>query len=1017
MQYDPKKILNNFEGIARSTANEILSNWWEQYDFNLNRLKSILNNLKIDLAQNESWKSDPNKFWSDIRPVVLRMQQWLRSLHLIDDEISLELLAGKFLEKYNESAKDYPAEIRILIGEFYWQTQPEDRPLIRIRKKLQPIKYKLTNSKLKLINLIRNILQKPPRKKASDERIINLQEFLKMFIALPVSAHLRDEWYQFLQSVFGQLFIIQKNLEESFARMLLGSQIDKIIISEDENIFDDLYAMAENLRDIDIALESLNNYEKQFTYRFKNFWQGLSTEFTERWDYAGTFQLPHQKYSSEEFRTQEYKFENKLKRDLQNWQKQLNGMIDEWQKDLDLIQLGLNTNLDVHNTIRIYKKNINEELIPELRSVAHQVNLMTNKLDLIEDTSDLRDLYDSQLVGFARGRFSLLLDTVSAANLPVLIGNEMESVNSLIENVSQQLNIFFYRDTANTPPRSKIRQVTLRDLVRFTAFQKCRSACVSLHEDISKRQEDIFRNISQLGRLIEFQFESAIHLSEEDQIDDTIDEAQIIIRDTLDKAEQLLSLIIQEVDNIFELVIKELPVILKIFSGQLYYLFERENIFTEINLFTRMQKKTTRNIKRKRFFQQSRSLSGKFILLPWKAAKMFVKTYFLNYKPDEPVIAKASLQDNISKFLTETSEKISQLPYIYQKLFLFTPLNTGRFYSARSKEMNLLEQEFNNWTKLNTGMIALVGELGSGKTSILNMAKREIFDVTSILHIDFNTTLNDVQQLSQQLSAKFDYKQTDSLEELKQYILGNENQTICIIENLNFLFPKSVSGLELLEKLLDLMIQTQSNIFWIVTCSLYSWQYLVKTVKIEKYFRQIITLGAFSNGDIKSVILNRHRLSGYDLFFESDNDIVQSKNYKKMPSENHRQQYLKSHYFHKLNDISSGNVTVAMLYWLRSIKEIAVDKVIVNATIDFDNNFLENLTENELFTLATVINYEKISIADHAFLFNQSVEQSNLNLDQMSRYGLLDKRDDFYQIHPFLYRHLVELLKSKNILH
>jgi hypothetical protein len=66
MEYDPKQIVKKFEETTSNAANENLAHWWEQYDYNINRLKSILNSLKIDLAQSENWKSNPHRFWNDM---------------------------------------------------------------------------------------------------------------------------------------------------------------------------------------------------------------------------------------------------------------------------------------------------------------------------------------------------------------------------------------------------------------------------------------------------------------------------------------------------------------------------------------------------------------------------------------------------------------------------------------------------------------------------------------------------------------------------------------------------------------------------------------------------------------------------------------------------------------------------------------------------------------------------------------------------------------------------------------
>ena len=313
-----------------------------------------------------------------------------------------------------------------------------------------------------------------------------------------------------------------------------------------------------------------------------------------------------------------------------------------------------------------------------------------------------------------------------------------------------------------------------------------------------------------------------------------------------------------------------------------------------------------------------------------------LNTYFIHSSVEKESEKTIPVQDSVSRFLRETSDKISQLPYIYRKLFLFSPLTSSRFYSARKAEFKDLREEFSRWHNGEPGMIALIGEMGSGKTTLLNMAKNEIFEPLSTIYMDTEETVTDEKELCTFLANHFGSRKTNSLKSLRQAVENKSTQMVCILENLNLLFAKSVTGMNLLEQLLGFMIQTQTQIFWVVTCSSYSWQYLRKTIKAEKYFQRIINLGEFSNGDIKAIIVNRHRLSGYDLLFESNGNLVQNKKLNKLQSEDHRQDFLNKQYFHKLNKISTGNVSVAMLYWLRSINAIQDDKVVLNASIDFN---------------------------------------------------------------------------------
>ena len=49
-------------------------------------------------------------------------------------------------------------------------------------------------------------------------------------------------------------------------------------------------------------------------------------------------------------------------------------------------------------------------------------------------------------------------------------------------------------------------------------------------------------------------------------------------------------------------------------------------------------------------------------------------------------------------------------------------------------------------------------------------------------------------------------------------------------------------------------------------------------------------------------------------------------------------------------------------------------------------------------------------------IFNQNIDRSRLQLENLEGEGILTKNGYGYQIHPFIYRPLVQILKKKNIL-
>lgn len=1017
MDYEPQKILSQFEQVTRENAREVLVHWWQQYEFNLNRLKSAFNAIKIDLSQSERWKKKPENFWHDIRGSILRLQQWPRSFHLIDEELSLEDFSGKYLNQFEKLLETLPADIRILIGESYWQSSADDKLLIRLRKKTQPVKTTLSDVKLAITNSIRRIRQKPPLQKSANERIIQLHDFLRFYLSVPYTSFLRDEWLRFLQSIFGQFFIIQGHTESLIKKLLILDKMENIPGNNSENIFDDLYEMADIVREIDVAIESLDDYEKQFLYRLKNFWQDTSEKFTGNWTYAGTFLLPGQRYNAQQLEAKRYQLESRLQRDQQLWLNQIAGFLGEWSKNFDISVAALDAINNIVLCVNHIHKNVNTIVGPEIRTASAMVNALNSDMEKVDSIQKLNSIYEAKLVDFSRTRFSQLLDAVSKTGLPDLVRDSLNLLESSIQNLPENGIIFLNRDTSGTPPRSRTREVRLHDLVRYSSMVPFRDVIDKLVSQLLARQEEIFRNISQLGQLVEFQFETAHQLTNSLEKDEPIDEVKLIIRDTLDKTDHLLSEIITGIDETVESTTRELIRGLRLYCTRIITLSDRTQLFEELQRQNRMDKRQKRGKMRKNIFSIFGSLLTGAVTKPVRKLVKGIKKYY-NYSPSENAgNSGSSIQDHIISFLAETREKINRLPFIYQKLFLFSPLDDERFYTGQMKILDLLALEFKTWQEGKHGMVAITGETGSGKTTLINMASRELFKENIPLVIDTSEPVHSEKDLSEILARSFNVKNATSLKQIEASIQKKPAKDICIIDNLNLIFGRSVNGLALLQKLLDFLVRTQGQVFWLVTCSTFSWQYLDKTVNIEKYFQKIIRISSISVKDIEEIILNRHKLSGFDLHFEANGVVSENRQFKRIAKDDARQAYLKEIFFDKLNQISAGNITIAMLFWLRSIHEIRGDKTVVDTGIELDYTFLNQLDENELFTLASLTNFEKLTLADHAAIFNQSEALSSLNLDQMCRYGLLVNEDDYYRIHPFLYRHTVELLRSKNILH
>ena len=80
--------------------------------------------------------------------------------------------------------------------------------------------------------------------------------------------------------------------------------------------------------------------------------------------------------------------------------------------------------------------------------------------------------------------------------------------------------------------------------------------------------------------------------------------------------------------------------------------------------------------------------------------------------------AEASSQT--STFLIQAWQSINSLPYFYQKLFSLDALTDTTLFYGRQYELKQLEDAYESWESGSSLSVAVVGERGGGKTSLVN---------------------------------------------------------------------------------------------------------------------------------------------------------------------------------------------------------------------------------------------------------------------------------------------------------
>lgn len=401
----------------------------------------------------------------------------------------------------------------------------------------------------------------------------------------------------------------------------------------------------------------------------------------------------------------------------------------------------------------------------------------------------------------------------------------------------------------------------------------------------------------------------------------------------------------------------------------------------------------------------------------WKKLKSYFVAVgkFLGFDMEE---VKTVVKTDVATYLSETDTKINELPYIYRRLFDFEMVTDRRFYVALNENFNYLKKAFESWEGGFPATFAVIGEKGSGKSTYLNYALDDFFKEREVKHIQLTGGYYSKVDFIKFMEEQFGLDDADSVESVIAAIRATKKKRVLVIENLQNFYLRNLSNYDALESLLYVISETKESIFWIVSCSLYAWKYLNSTFSVEEYFSHTIRTDTLNAQQIEAVIMNRHRSSGYELAFEPSAGQSKSRAYRKlMDQEEASHDYLKERYFENLTNLSEGNASIAMIFWIRSIREFDDTHFYLKPLEVTSLEIIQELRPEVLFTLAAIVLHDTVTPKELSTILQMTEQEGRLMLMHLKTRGFLRQEDDLYHINQLMYRQIVRVLKERNIIH
>lgn len=364
--------------------------------------------------------------------------------------------------------------------------------------------------------------------------------------------------------------------------------------------------------------------------------------------------------------------------------------------------------------------------------------------------------------------------------------------------------------------------------------------------------------------------------------------------------------------------------------------------------------------------------------------------------------------------------RLAHLPYLYQRLFAVAPLDTADLLVGREEELRAIASAQARLRSGRQTAVAVIGELGSGKTSLIQAALREIFRHDDIFRLNLNHPVAHEEALAGELGRLIGMPRARTLAQIETRLGEMPGRPVMVIEDAHQIHLRAIGGYEALHALRRLIARTSHRVFWLVSMRRYAWQYLDSIERISEVFTFVVNTENLTAEEMSEVIARRHAVSGFDLNFLPDPMLAERGRYRRAPH-TEQQRLARAAYFDALGRASEGNILAGLFYWMRSISEVQDNRLVVRPMEPLRFAALREAPVEHLLTLGVIVQQGSLTVDEHARIFLGGRTASSAVMERLSSLNLVvrETREDGierFSINRPIYIPLVRELRTRNVL-
>lgn len=367
------------------------------------------------------------------------------------------------------------------------------------------------------------------------------------------------------------------------------------------------------------------------------------------------------------------------------------------------------------------------------------------------------------------------------------------------------------------------------------------------------------------------------------------------------------------------------------------------------------------------------------------------------------------------------------LPPAYRRLYSTEPLLNREFLVGRDDELETLSEAFTRWRHGRATNIAIVGNEGSGKSSLVNCFENEIVIDTEVVHIDLNQRLQSAAEVVQVFAAGLGIATPPStVAELTQLLLS-EPRRVVVVHRMHNMYLRRLGSSDAPRAFFQMMLATRAHLLWLTSFRVFPWRRLGYLFEAARYYTHVLETVTHDQAELREAVLRRQRTTGdrlifsdYQLNLRAIRKLRLTHDLASAPV----QQALSDHYFATLLKLSGGNIESAFYFWLLSLHTEKNGEIHVRTSPRLDDRLIRGLERFDHFTLGELMGHGHLSADEHAEIFRIDRLHSQLVLDHLVQLRIVDRlgsdqkgQSTRYGVSTIFQQVVTNVLTDKNMLY